>query len=101
MNNIGTEKPYKYTEAEGSQICYFNIYLCAPGSNVNSLTNAQYCGSVIFSRNVGNPQQSIIIQKQRSLGLLSIEKDGNYCRAPTWSFESRSRFPVGVYEGLE
>ena len=31
MNNIGTEKPYKYTEAEGSQICYFNIYLCAPG----------------------------------------------------------------------
>ena len=40
-------------------------------------------------------------QKQIDLGLLAIERDQNYCRVPTWGFHSRSRIPVGVYEGLE
>ena len=31
----------------------------------------------------------------------AFERDHNYCRVPTWGFESRSRFPVAVYERLE
>ena len=101
MDSRGTKTPYKYTGAEGSQIGYFNIYPYAPKSKVNSLTNGQYCGSAIYSQNGGNPQQSLNGHKQRDLGLLATERDHNYCRVPTWSFESRSRFPVAVYEGLE
>ena len=101
MDSRGTKTPYKYTGAEGSQIGYFNIYPYAPRSKVNSLTNGRYCGSVIYSQNGGNPQQSLIGHKQRDLGLLATERDHNYCRVPTWGFESRSRFPVAVYEGLE
>ena len=78
------------TGAEGSQIGYFNIYPYAPRSKVNSLTNGQYCGSVIYSQNGGNPQQSLIRHKQRDLGLLATERDHNYCRVPTWGLQSRS-----------
>ena len=94
MDSRGTKTPYKYTGAEGSKIGYFNIYPYAPRSKVNSLTNGQYCGPVIYSQNGGNPQQ-------RDLGLLATERDHNYCRVPTWGFESKSRFSVTVYEGLE
>ena len=101
MDSRGTKTPYKYTGAEGSKIGYFNIYPYAPRSKVNSLTNGQYCGPAIYSQNGGNPQQSLIGHKQRDLGLLATERDHNYCRVPTWGFESKSRFSVTVYEGLE
>ena len=49
----------------------------------------------------GDPQQSLIGHKQRDLGLLATERHHNYCRVSSWGFESRSRFPVAVYGGLE
>ena len=53
MDSRVKEKPYKYTGAKVSQIGYFNIYSEAPRSKFKSLTNRQYCGSVIYSQNRG------------------------------------------------
>lgn len=41
MDNRGTEKPYKYTEAEGSKISYVKICPYASRSKVNSFKNGQ------------------------------------------------------------
>ena len=74
MDSRGTNAPYKYTGAEGSQIGYFNIYPNAPRSKVNSHTNGQYCRSVIYSQNGGNPQQSLIGHKQRDWDFLLLKE---------------------------
>ena len=53
-----------------------------------------------YSQNGEKPQQSLIRHTKRDLGLLAIERDHNYCRVPSWGFESRSRFPAWMENGV-
>ena len=91
MDSKRIEKPYKYTGARGSQIGYFNIFPDAPRSKFNSLTNRQYCRSVIYSQNGGNPQQGLIRHKQRDLGLLVTERDHSSFRVLNQEVDFYSR----------
>ena len=49
MDSRGTEKLYKYTGAEGSQIGYFNIYLYAPRTKVKWIYSQNGGGRTIKS----------------------------------------------------
>ena len=49
------------------------IYPYASRCKVDSFTNGQNCGSLVYSQSVGDLQQDFIIHKQRDLGLLAIK----------------------------
>ena len=59
MDIKGTQKSYKYTRAETTQIDYFNIYPYASISKMNSFTNEQHFGFVIYIQSGGNQQQNL------------------------------------------
>ena len=68
----GTEISYKQARDEDSQVRYFDIYLYASRGKVNNFTNEQYCGSLVYSQNGGDPQQDFIRHKQRCCNYLPL-----------------------------
>lgn len=68
----GTEISYKQTRDEDSQVRYFDIYLYASRGKVNNFTNEQYCWSLVYSQNGGDPKQDFIRHKQRYCNCLPL-----------------------------